>query len=286
MTTEAERREDVRAAFDSVADVYDGPLGNNDVVQWLRGALLRLVSDTFPPGSRLLDLGCGTGIDAVQLAQRGYSVTASDWSPRMASVTRARALDAGVGDRMDVVTLGMHELHRLPARSFDGIYSDLGAVNCVGDPADLAAECARLLHPNGRAILSVIGRICPWEMAYYLARRRPGRAFIRWSRGAVPVSLNGSTVWTRYYTPGELGRQMSDSLELLEQRSLCLFSPPPYLLAVWNRFPRLCRVTAVLDEHLGSWPVIRGGGDHFLAVFCPRPALDSGRGAGPASPEP
>ena len=62
---------DTQAAFDSVAADYDGPTGNNALIQQLRAQTMAAVTQQVPPGSRLVDLGCGTGIDAETLARRG-----------------------------------------------------------------------------------------------------------------------------------------------------------------------------------------------------------------------
>jgi len=48
------------------------------------------------PGSRVLDMGCGTGRHSVELARRGYAVTGVDQSARMLAEARAAANQAGV----------------------------------------------------------------------------------------------------------------------------------------------------------------------------------------------
>ncbi len=63
-TTLDSRLVDTRRAFDSVAAIYDGPGGNNPLIQEMRAKLWRAVTTVVPKGGRLLDLGCGTGIDA------------------------------------------------------------------------------------------------------------------------------------------------------------------------------------------------------------------------------
>src|SRR3954452_21257278 len=85
---------DTQRAFDSVAADYDGPKGNNALIQRMRETVWQTLTEACSPGARLLDLGCGTGIDALELARRGYSVLATDWSPQMVERTRARAADA------------------------------------------------------------------------------------------------------------------------------------------------------------------------------------------------
>jgi SAM-dependent methyltransferase len=48
------------------------------------------------PRGRALEVGCGTGADAVCLAQQGFEVTAVDWSPQALERARSRARMAGV----------------------------------------------------------------------------------------------------------------------------------------------------------------------------------------------
>src|SRR5580698_1461696 len=106
------RLRDTREAFDSVAADYDGPRGNNELIQEMRGEVWRWLDATFSRGSRLIDLGCGTGLDAVRMARLGHFVTATDWSPQMVSRTRDRARNERLAERVETVVVGAHELCR------------------------------------------------------------------------------------------------------------------------------------------------------------------------------
>lgn len=261
---------DTRRAFDSVATAYDGVLGNNALVQRMRGRVWNTLTDLFPPGARLLDLGCGTGIDAVYLATRGYAIVATDWSPAMVTRTRERVAARGLDAMVKTAVLGIHELDRLTDERFDGIYSNLGPLNCVPDLDAVARACARVLEPGGRLVASVIGRICPWEVCYYAARGEWGRARLRGARRAVPVSLNHQTVWTCYFTPREFSRAFASDFTLTHYRALGLFHPPPYLIGWYERLGPLGALLGWLDDHLGALPVARDAGDHFLIVLTKR----------------
>src|SRR5439155_636698 len=48
----------------------------------------------FRPGQHILEINCGTGVDAIYLASRGVDVLACDSAPRMIEVARKRLLKA------------------------------------------------------------------------------------------------------------------------------------------------------------------------------------------------
>lgn len=269
-TTVDPRLLDTQRAFDSVAADYDGPIGNNALIQQMRARLWRTVTSRLPNGARLLDLGCGTGIDAVYFASRGYQVVATDWSPQMVARTHSRAEEAGLSSQISARVIGIHELEQLRGQTFDAIYSDLGPLNCLPDLALVAHDCAALLKPNGLIVASVIGRVCPWEFIYYLARGDTARARVRDMRSIVPVNLNGRVVWTHYYSPHEFYRSFAGEFELKHYRALGLFMPPPYLIRLYERSKHLFGPLAWLDDHVGAMPVLREAGDHFLMVMTKR----------------
>jgi SAM-dependent methyltransferase len=254
-------------AFDSVAADYDGPRGNNALIQDMRAEMWKWLDITFTPGSRLIDIGCGTGLDAVRMAHRGDRVTATDWSPLMAQRTSDRAAREHVTDRVRVLAIGAHELHRLEtSEAYDGAYSNLGPLNCVPALAEVSRECSRLIRPGGALVFTVIGRICPWEIVHYLRRRRWARVKVRFARDFVPVSMNQRTIWTHYYTPRELYRAFKRDFSLEHYRGLCVFAPPPYLTWIQQHptaYQRLWR----LDRRISGWPLLRDLGDHFLMVM-------------------
>jgi SAM-dependent methyltransferase len=264
----AARLRDTQDAFDSVANDYDGPRGNNELIQEMRREMWRWLDATFGPGSRLLDLGCGTGLDAVRLAGQGHTVMATDWSLGMVGRTRDRALEAGLSDRVQTLAVGAHELARIEGGAlFDGAYSNLGPLNCVPDLTAVAQECARLVRPGGALVFTVIGRVCPWEIAHYAVRAHWRRLAVRFATGMVPVRMNKRVVWTRYHTPRGLYRSFARDFTLQHHRGVCVLAPPPYLTAVKERHPRLYERLWSLERRVAGWPVVRAMGDHFLIVM-------------------
>jgi SAM-dependent methyltransferase len=107
------RLRDTQHAFDSVAADYDGPRGNNPLIQDMREEMWRWLDATFAPASRLIDIGCGTGLDAVRMARLGHEVTATDWSARMVQRTHDRAARERLQGCVQAIAVG--------AQRFSGI---------------------------------------------------------------------------------------------------------------------------------------------------------------------
>jgi ubiquinone/menaquinone biosynthesis C-methylase UbiE len=255
---------DTARAFDAVAPEYDGALGNNILIQRMRHRVIRKIIAAFPRGARLLDMGCGTGIDAVDLATRGYEIVAIDSSRGMVERTQTRIMQAGVEDRARAIHLGIHELERLREEPFDGLYSNLGPLNCVPDPRSASRDMARWLKSRGRFVASVIGKYCPWEIAFFAAQFNFQRARVRLTNNLIPVPLQSEIVWTRYYSPHEFYRAFADDFELVSFRALNVFLPPPYLAHTYIRYKTFFAPLAFLDDRLGGAPLVRNLGDHFL----------------------
>jgi ubiquinone/menaquinone biosynthesis C-methylase UbiE len=260
--------DDTRVAFDGVAPAYDRSNADNPVLRAMRQRVVRALTARVPSGARILDLGCGPGTDAVALAQAGYEVTALDWSPAMIAEARTRARDARVRDRVEWHRLGIHELDQLPPGLYDAALSNFGPLNCVPDLAAAARLVAARLRPGGVLVASVIGRVCPWEIALYLVRGDRARARVRFTTDFVPVPLDGRTVWMKYYAPAAFERVFRNAgFRPAVRRGLGLCAPPPYLQAFAKRHPRLVDRLHAADDWLAGWPVLRGWGDHFLAVL-------------------
>jgi SAM-dependent methyltransferase len=108
--------------------------------------------DGLPPGPRVLDLGCGSGAQTLDLAvhTRGL-VMAVDAHAPLVEKLQARIERARLADRVHAMVADMGSLD-LPEGEFDLIWSE-GALYNVGIPAGLALA-ERLLVPAGYLVFS------------------------------------------------------------------------------------------------------------------------------------
>src|SRR5438093_5130158 len=91
----------VTEPFDAVADTYDDTFSNSSIGRVQRNLVWIEADRTFCTGQRILEINCGTGVDALHLANRGIEVTACDSSSRMIAVARRRLEASRVRARID-----------------------------------------------------------------------------------------------------------------------------------------------------------------------------------------
>lgn len=140
-------------------------------------AVLAMVSKLeLPPGSHVLEVGCGAGLTTVTLARRGYIVTAADTVDEMLDLTRQTAIAAGVETAVRTCRTNAQSL------SFDPNLFDLavaiGVIPWVEDPEVALTEIARVLKPGGYAVVTNDNQ---WCLTHILDPRCfPGLRSFRW----------------------------------------------------------------------------------------------------------
>jgi SAM-dependent methyltransferase len=211
-----------------------------------------------PPGTRVLDVGCGVGRWSRLLAARGAQVCGVDLSPTMVAIARERAAVSGLEQRCRFL---VQDLCALDTGAQHELVLGVTVLQHILEPERLRAALERMvmhLRPSGRMVLL--------EAAPMRATRRCD-----------------SPIFT--------ARERGVYLELFSQcglrlRSLNGVDPSPFrpwLLPRLGRLPRALRTTAALGVSAVSLPIDALFGRRALqrswhAVFVLEHATGSGRG--------
>ena len=100
-------------------------------------------------GSKILDCGCGPGMDTGKFSQLGYSVTAIDLSERFVSLTKERVQTATV-KKMDMRHL------EFPQASFDGLWASFSLLHIrASDIEQTLSGFRTVLRPHGLLFAAV-----------------------------------------------------------------------------------------------------------------------------------
>ena len=106
-------------------------------------------------GKKVLDVGCGGGILAEAMAQRGAQVTGIDMGEAPLAVARLHQLESGVSVEYQQSTA--EEFAEQHAGTFD-VVTCLEMLEHVPDPGSVIRACTRLLKPGGQVFFSTINR--------------------------------------------------------------------------------------------------------------------------------
>jgi SAM-dependent methyltransferase len=255
-------------AFDAVASAFDSRFGAWSSVAAQRRAVRAALLQRFPIGGRVLEVGGGTGEDAAFLAERGFDVLLTDPSPGMVKFATEKLTPLGAsaeivaGEEMEAFAE-----RYLSARRplFDGVFSNFAPLNCVIDLEPVARGLASLLKPGAAAMLVLFGTCCPGEMVVETLRGRPGQAFRRWKRGAVPARLAKREFQVIYHRRSEVERAFAPGF-VLEKRIGIGVAVPPSAAEPWiSTCPRLLAIMERLDRAVAT--SLAPLGDHVLYQF-------------------
>ena len=198
-----------------------------------RQLLLDLVGDLR--GRKILDLGCGDGTFAIELARCGAIVTGIDTSMAMIEAAKVNSAQSGVDVDFQVAAA-----ESLPFASAHFDVATAITVLCfVDDAASVFREAARVLKPEGRFVVGELGKWSIWAA---------GRRIRAWL---------GSQLWRHghFRTASELRR-------LAEQAGLSVRAVRGAIF--YPRCGLLARLIAPFDPALGRLTTLGAG---FVAVL-------------------
>jgi SAM-dependent methyltransferase len=191
-------------------------------------------------GKTVLEIGCGDGALAVELARRGARVIGIDTSRAMLAAARERAEKAG-----EQVKFIAANAEALPFE--DGTFDVVIAVTIlcfVKDARPVFSAIGRVLRPGGTLVIGELGKRSSWAM------ERRVRAWL------------GSSLWKKgvFRTPGELGALARGAALQPDEIRGAVYYP---------RWAPLAGLMAPYDDRFSEWALT---GAAFLAMRAIKPA--------------
>lgn len=117
--------------------------------------LLRLVAFDGYAGKRVLEVGCGAGVDLARFAKGGAQVTGVDLATSAIDLARQNFAQQGLTGDFRVAN---GEALPFADNTFDLVFAH-GVVQYTADPQALVDECRRVLRPGGEAVFQVYNRV-------------------------------------------------------------------------------------------------------------------------------
>lgn len=220
----------------------------------------------FKQEDHLLELNCGTGIDAVFFATHGMHVHATDISKGMLSELQKKISERKLEDRITTQHCSFTELKNVEKQNFDGIFSDFGGLNCVQDIESVIHSLKLLLKPGGIVTLVIMPPVCPWEIMLAF-KGNFKTAFRRFKSNGAASHLEGQTFMSYYFKPSRIISAFGKDYELKELQGLGSIVPPPYLEKFLKKKPGLFNRLKKFDEKFSHTFPFNRWADHFILTM-------------------
>ncbi len=226
---------------------------------------MNYILDPLRDNSPVLDVNCGTGIDAVLLATHGHSVHGIDISSAMIQFARENITKAGAAE-LATVEVGDYRKLGVPPMTHGAVLSNFGGINFCKDLTEFFASVAGTLSPGGLLVVNSVSHFSLSEFLIFLSKGKIGKALRRPFGGK--ARIGGRDVGIYYHTKNAFIKTGKESGFTLEDIfGLCVFAPPLWAEDFYTNHGMLAKFLERMDDFARHMPLLRTSGDFTVYVF-------------------
>ncbi len=256
-------------SWDFLSNEYDDYNESRIVFSYMRNVSLSYLKKFYSKGMSILELGCGTGDEAIHLAKCGIKVFGTDISNEMIKKSIKKAEIENLIESCRFECLPIERISSIN-EVFDGVYSSFGGLNCIKSLESFAQDIEQLIKTGGYLIISVMNRVSIAENILYSMILKFKTAFRRINKKPLIIKVAGTpfSFECRYYTPKKFFSYFGKNFELIEYRALPLFLIPAKPVELFFfKHSQLFNFIIKLDNFFSKLPFFKSLGDHFLIIL-------------------
>jgi ubiquinone/menaquinone biosynthesis C-methylase UbiE len=214
-------------------------------------------------GSRVLEIGCGTGLLALSLAKKGFTVNAVDHAVAMVERTKKLIHEKNMNG---TVFASVEDAHKFTFEdnSFDLIVA-IGVIHWLHNLKQALSEITRVLKPQGYAVLSIDTRWISQIDFPFIARAIIKSKLQQIGLLTQPSNRNAGPVW---YSTKQFNQYLSETKLKLIKRKTFGFLPfnlfNKQLLSERNSL----KISLTLQRYADAgYPILRSHGAIYLVLL-------------------
>ncbi len=254
----------INKGFSKISHQYEALEKTNGLVNWMRKRVRTHLLKELTPNAKILEINCGTGIDAVFLAKKNYQILATDIADDMLAYVKDKIEKNKLEHNISYKKLSFTDLNILQPQKFNHIFSNFGGLNCSSkkELQTVFNSFNDLLLPNGKITLVIMPKICLWEFLRIFKGKKS--AFRRLQKNGVTANIKSENVQTYYYSSKIVIKMLQDNFSDFKVENICFFAPTGNRNDFPVKHPKLFRFLVKFDVISNKIPFLQGYGDYFI----------------------
>lgn len=257
-------------AFDSASEEYDFTISHNYINTWIRRRSIRELLNFTKPENTLLEVGSGTGAEAIEICRHVSKIIATDISEKMIEILAKKIEARRLSSRIMPLRVRAADIAKAGELADSGrvevAYSFNGALNCEPELDKFVDGLSSILVPGGYFVCSIRNSFCLGEALSHAAVMQFEKMTPR-KKQPVMVSVGGSDIPSFYYQPASFSDYFLAKFKPKKLIGLPAFLPPAYLSDYYVKFKGVASLLEKFELVLGSHFPFNRFGDQSLFVF-------------------
>jgi len=257
-------KENIDKGFSEISHHYEKLEKTSSLINWMRSRVRNHIIRELPAKANILEINCGSGIDAVYLAKKNHTVHATDIASGMIDYVASKIKTEKLVDILSCEILSFTELDKLKPRKFNHIFSNFGGLNCSSEDElkSVFNSFIQLLEPKGKITLVIMPKICIWEFLKIFKGNKT--AFRRLKKEGVLANIEGEQVQTFYHSASKIKALVSSNFNEVSVENICFLAPTGNRVDFPEKHPKIFKFLSSFDSVSNTIPFLQGYGDYYI----------------------
>lgn len=255
----------MKADFDIAAKNYDTSFTNSEIGKLQRNLVYYNLKKHLNTKKNILEINCGTGEDAIWLANQNYKVIATDISEKMIEVAKSKINLVNL--KFEVVDINSIS-EQYKNEKFDLLFSNFGGLNCLSNSEmrTFFENSSRIVSEKGKLILVIMPKNTLWEQLFFFLNLDLKNAFRRKKEIAI-ANVDGENVKTYYFNPKDIVNLSNSNFEFISAKPIGFFVPPSYLEPFFKNKKIFLDSLNFLENSIKNWAFLSKYADHYIIIL-------------------
>ncbi len=257
-------KQNIDIGFSKISNEYERLEKTSSLINWMRNRVRNHLEKELKANSKILEINCGSGIDAVYLAKKEHQIYATDIAQGMIKYVNDKIKSNNLQNNLTCEQLSFTDLHKLKPLKFNHIFSNFGGLNCSSEKelTEVFKSFNELLLPNGKITLVIMPKICIWEFLKIFKLNKT--AFRRLRKNGVLANIEGQKVKTFYHSAKQIKNLLLENFTDFKIENICFVAPTGNRVNFPEKHPKLFNFLSSFDTISGKIPFLRGFGDYYI----------------------